>query len=335
MNKITVPFYFVLCVIGFLMTGCGGGSGNATPSDIDNTSIQLENLQTWQRHDEPVLRDPEPGGSFEVAADPHVFRSENGELAMVYSGSHPSNDYATIKLAVANTHTDWVVSDVLLTGSNSGNLDLNKETSFYRLSKSGKHQIFYIGYEDESIYNSQIFMAEADALEGPYELPTTPIIPTMVQDGLNVVTMTSPSVIEHEGRLYMVYCAWNGFPDPSIVRIHGAISDDDGVTWDIVGEVQVPSCMEGLLTKGPDGLFYAVGQADDGFVIGRSEEPFPENGYEMLPQPIMTPLGEPWEVDEMNTPQIFFDGNEVYLYYSGADYSKGWWVMLATTSLTN
>lgn len=321
----------ILSFIILLTAWCGSDSKTSTHNTIEN--IDFNKLQSWNRHDDPVLRDPELGIAFEVAADPHVFRTRNGALQMVYSGPHPSNDYATIKLASATSHFDWAPGAVLLEGSNSGGLDLNKETSFYRLAKSGKHQIYYIGYED-SEYKAQIFMAEADTLEGPYSLPTAPIIPLMVQHGLNVKVMTSPSIVEHEDRLYMAYCAWDDFPVPTIVKVHGATSDDDGKSWDLVGEVPVPSCMEGAFTSGPDGYFYAVSQ-DEGnmFTIGRSEKPF--GTYDMLPQPVMTSAGAPWEIDEMNTPQLFFENDKAYLYYSGADYSKGWWTMLATTDLIN
>lgn len=329
----------ILIATGFLMAGCGGNV--TSPSSGNNGNIHFEDLQNWQRHGNPVLRDPEPCSGFEAAADPHVFRTQDGELRMVYTGPHPildSNDHATIKLAVANSHTEWPPGPVLLVGSNSGGLDNSKETSFYRLAHSGKHQIYYIGYEEDgNMYESQIFLAEADVLEGPYTLPTAPIIPNGMQVGHEVVVMTSPSIVEHEGKLYMVYCAWNAFPVPTAVWVHGATSDDDGQTWDVVGEVPVPSCMEGSFTCGPDGLFYAVATQTNAqtevFTIGRSEYPF--GPYEMLTEPVMTSAGTPWEVDEMNTPQLFFEGDTAYLYYSGADYSTGWWVMLATTDLAH
>jgi len=333
-NKVRItPSIAILIAIGFLMTGCGGDrTGGSTGND---GSIHFEYLQSWQRHSVPVLQDPEPRGGFEVAADPHVFRNQNGALHMIYTGPHPSNDYATIKLATASSYTDWTVDSVLLAGSNSGNLDLNKETSFYRLADSGKHQIYYIGYEDENVYASQIFVAEADTLKGPYILPNNPIIPTGMQAEHEVVAMTSPSIVEYEEKLYMVYCAWDAFPNPTAVWVHGATSDDDGQTWDVVGEVLVPTCMEGSFTSGPDGFFYAVAQTGNGFTfsIGRSEQPF--GPYDMLSDPVMTLAGVPWEVDEMNTPQLFFEGDTAYLYYTGANYLKGWWTMLATADLAH
>ncbi|NBD16806.1 MAG: family 43 glycosylhydrolase [Cyanobacteria bacterium] len=321
--------HLILIAIALLLTACGENPMTSSDTTLQHphSDIHFEALQSWQRHPTPVLRDP--WLSYEVAADPHVFRDAEGMLRMVYTGPNPANDYATIKLATAKSYTEWTAGSVLLEGSNSEGLDLNKETSFYRLANSGKHQIYYIGYEDNEVYQSQIFLAEADTLTGPYRLPTAPIIATGMQGGHEVVTMTSPSIVEDEGRLYMVYCAWKAFPEPTIVWVHGAISDDEGQSWDVVGEVPVPSCMEGSLTAGPDGRFYAVAQGKGGFVIGRSETPF--GPYEMLPEPVMTCAGAPWEVDEMNTPQLLFEVNTAYLYYTGADYAKGWWTMLATT----
>lgn len=331
-NKQNALGIAILIAVGLLIMACeesGSVRSHTTRlKDIDG-SIHFEALQNWQRYGDPVLRDPLLG--YEVAADPHVFRTSEGTLRMVYSGPNPANDYATIKLATASSHTAWTPGPVLLEGSNSGNLDINKETAFYRLADSGRHQIYYIGYENGDVYMAQVFVAEADTLEGPYTLPNAPIISTRMQGVRNIVTMTSPSIVEHEDRLYMVYCAWNAFPEATAVWVYGATSDDDGQTWNVVGEVPVPSCMEGSLTKGPDHRFYAIGEGADGFTIGRSETPF--GAYEMLPKPVMAPLGEPWEVDEMNTPQLFFQGRTAYLYYSGADYAKGWWTMLATTNL--
>ncbi len=159
-----------------LTTGCSD-STTGVCGDSDE-HFCFSDLQSWQRHGDPVLRDPIPGGRYEVAAEPHVFRTQDGMLHMVYTGPHPGNDYVSIKLATATSHTEWSSGSVLLEDSNSGDLDLNKETAFYRLANSGKHQIYYIGYADEKTYESQIFMASADTLEGPYSLPTAPIIPT-------------------------------------------------------------------------------------------------------------------------------------------------------------
>ncbi len=143
----------------------------------DNGYIDFDSLQNWQRDNGPVLQDEEFDSGYEVAADPHVFRTPTNAIKMVYTGPDPvlgSNGHATIKLASLDANGQWHPDTELLLGSASNDLDLNKETSFYRLADSGKHQIYYIGYASGDVYNSQIFMAQANQLEGPYTLSSEP-----------------------------------------------------------------------------------------------------------------------------------------------------------------
>ena len=48
--------------------------------------------------------------------------------------------------------------------------------------------------------------------------------------------------------------------------------------------------------------------------------------------PILVLEGPPYERDEIIAPQLTIDPvtEKQYLYYTGADYQTGWWVMLAT-----
>ena len=148
--------------------------------------------------------------------------------------------------------------------------------------------------------------------------------------------MTSPSVVEHEGTLHLVYLAWNASPDEvSEVWVMGATSTDDGRSWSGIHEVEVPIGMEGQLTKGPDGAFYATATSaagnSEGVVLARATAPF--GPYEVLPAPALVKEGAPYEVHEANAAQLSFDeqNRTAYLYYVGADYDEGWWIMLATT----
>lgn len=298
--------------------------------------IDLDALQDWTRVEGRVLQDVVDG--YGAAADIHVFRDESGELAAVYSGTDPrAPEHAAIKLARATEHGSWDVETTVLSEIGAPVEQRNKETSFYRRTSDGTHQIFYIGYEDETTYASQIFRAESDALDGPYVMEEEPVIARGMQGGHDIQVMTSPSIVEHDGTLLMVYCAWDRFGEDEDLQVwvHGATSNDDGDTWTVLGEVDVPVCMEGALTKGPDGMFYAVSQQEEQFVLARAAEPL--GTYQFLPQPILSPLGPPDEI-EMNTPQIFFDDDLAFLYYSGANFSDenyeyGWWTLLAYTAL--
>lgn len=308
-------------------TSAGGETSETSAGAVE---IELDALQSWTRVEEPVLRDPESRLVYEVASDIHVFRDDDGDLRAVYTGPNPQVDVSSIKLASASDHTAWDPGEVVLDSAGSTMPQLNKETAIYRRAESGRHQIFYIGYADPGTYEAQIFLAESDEVVGPYTPFDEPVIARGAQAGHDVYLMTSPSIVAHAGALYMVYCAWDAFVDVTAVWVHGATSEDDGRTWTVVGEVDVPVCMEGSFVRGPDGKFYAVATAENGFTLGRADEPF--GPYAMLPDPILTPAGLPWE-NEIIAPQLLFDSDRAYLYYTGVDEAAGWWTMLAFTDL--
>jgi len=141
--------------------------------------------------------------------------------------------------------------------------NVHKETSFYRKAQSGKHQIYYIGYENEETYESQIFLAESDALDGEYQQNPKPVVPKGTIAGKSVYCMTSPSIVEHEGLLYMTFIGWNASPQKvSEIWLLGATSVDEGHTWSDFQIIDTPIGMEGQVTKHPDGRFVAVRTGD-------------------------------------------------------------------------
>ena len=130
--------------------------------------------EEWTRELAPVLRDTIVNENYQVASDAHVFADGN-TLRMIYTGDE--NGKSSIKLAQSNALNDWEPSMTLLGSVGPSGLDSHKETGFYRQASNGKHQIYYIGYDDESTYEAQIFLAEADLINGPYTQMDEPIIP--------------------------------------------------------------------------------------------------------------------------------------------------------------
>lgn len=306
-----------------------------------NITINLNSLSSFTRvSTEPILEDMFNGYGF--ASDIHVFESE-GQIYGIYSGSQErEDDSSSIKLATSTDYINWEKQGVLLGSDNPSDLDYNKETAFYRYSESrGKHQIYYIGYVDEDEYASQIFLTESDSPDGPYiKVNDNPIIPLGIQAGRDVKSITSPSIVEYEGTLYIAYCAWDA-PHEAVteVWIIGATSTDGGLTWSNYQEVNVPVCMEGQLTIGPDGKFYSlgtVGDESDGvatFTLARADHPF--GPYESVGTVLKRDINNDFE-KEFIAPQITFDTktNKAYLYYAGADYAIGWWIMIAEATYT-
>ncbi|MDB4292721.1 hypothetical protein N9954_04885 [Maribacter sp.] len=299
----------------------------------EETAVVVSEIEWTRSINNPVFRDLIPEESYEIASDPHVFFDGSNTLQMIYSGDE--NKRSSIKLATGTSWDNWSKSSSLLFETGPSNLDVYKETSFYRKTNTGVHQIYYIGYADEETYEAQIFLAEAASLNGPYTQMAQPVVAQGELAGKNVYCMTSPSVIEHEGLLYMTFIGWNAAPDDvTEVWIMGATSSDDGRTWGDFQLVDARIGMEGQITKTPNDTFVAVRTADyqDKEAIYYATATHPFGPWTEEEAPILSQTDAILEKDEIIAPQITYDPqtNEQLLFYTGADHLKGWWIMLAS-----
>lgn len=285
----------------------------------------------WARTGDPVLRDPIPGVAYEVAGDPHVFAGPGGTLHMIYSGD--DEDHIAIKLASATDLGAWEPQQTLLGMSTGHDVPRNKETAFYHLTDGGEHQIYFIGYEDEETYEASVYLATSANLDGPYTILPDPVMPRGLMADRQVYLITSPSVVAHDGVLHMAFLGWNGFADVTAVWVFGAVSSDAGRTWQDIAEIDVPIGMEGQITPHPDGGYVAARTGNyggrEGISIACADHPF--GPYTDSDTPVLQIAGPPWEVEEIIAPQIMFDPatGTPNLFYTGADYATGWWVMRA------
>ncbi|GAB5539887.1 MAG: hypothetical protein Salg2KO_19900 [Salibacteraceae bacterium] len=289
----------------------------------------------WVRYENnPVYRDHIEEEAYQSASDAHVFFDQKDELKMIYSGDHGGN--SSIKLATGKSWTSWESESTLLGNERSADgLDINKETAFYRLSESGKHQIYYIGSEENTSYRAPIYLAEADDLEGPYTISSGPVVSSGNIAGHDVYCMTSPSVVMHDSLLHLVFIGWNASPsEVSEVWVLGATSDDDGHTWTNFQEVETPIGMEGQLTQTDDGKYIAVYTTEyekrEGIYYATGDHPF--GPFQEEVNPIIVQNRAKLERNEIIAPQIIIDPEtgEEHLYYTGAWHVRGWWIMMAT-----
>ncbi len=188
------------------------------------------------------MRDLIVSENYEVASDPQVILSQHTDPIMIYSGDDGGN--ISIKLAKRVNIEKWAPSQVLIASSTEHQIPRFKETPFiYKLGS--EYQLYFIGYDDEESYKSQIYLAVSQNLEGPYKLLNEPVIPSGIIAGHDVHTITSPSIIEHEGQLKMTFLGWDDFANVTKVWVLGAVSRNAGRDWEIVGEVRAPIGMEG------------------------------------------------------------------------------------------
>ncbi len=305
---------------------------------ILNSCDENENTITdsWERYiRNPVFRDTVLNVSYEyeIASDAHVFFDEHSSLKMIYTGE--IDEKVSIKLATGSSWSNWTKEKDLLYKPNATGSDTYKETPFYRKSTSGKHQIYYIGYNNEYTYEAQIFLAESDSLTGEYYQYPQPIVPKGMIAGKNVYCITSPSILNYEGNLHIVFIGWNAPPNEvTEVWILGAKSTDEGHSWSDFQLVDTKIGMEGQVTKTPDGNFVAVrtGEYMNKEAIFYSTSSHPFGPWTESKEPILIQAGAPYEKDEIIAAQITIDINtgKQYLFYTGADYQKGYWIMMAT-----
>ena len=304
--------------------------------DVKQRTIEepLSNPNGWIKEaNNPIFRDLIPSENYEVASDPHVFFDNDGSLKMIYSGDN--NGFNGIKLATGSRINQWEAEGTLILNSLPSGEDRSKETPFYRKAANGKHQIYYIGYADEKTYQSQVYLAESDEIDGPYVQLDQPVIPRGIMAGKDVYLITSPSVVEYQGQLYMTFLAWNNNPElVSGVWVIGATSTDNGHTWTDFQEVDTKIAMEGQVTKVGENEFVAVrtGEYRDDEAIFYATATHPFGPWTEAAEPIITKSDPAFEKDEIIAPQITIDptNGEEHLFYTGADHQKGWWIMLAT-----
>ncbi|QDC10756.1 hypothetical protein FHY55_16635 [Oceanicola sp. D3] len=308
-----------------LLTGLALAALGATPASACLPS-------DWVRHDGPVFRDKLFFGLYEAASDPHVFATDDGRLAMIYSGD--DEDHSSIKLAFGTDWDSWEEWGVLLGPSQQPGAIAEKETAFYHRASATDHRIYFIGYEDGATYRSDIYLARAEALTGPWTILPEPVLRRGETDGHDVYLITSPSVVEWEGGLVMAYLGWNGLQNVTAVWSFAATSSPDGVAWEGVRQADVPIGMEGQITARPDGGFVAVATREaaegrEGIFAACADTPL--GPWTEMPEALLTLAGDAWEVDEIIAPSTTYDPEtgDPYLFYTSAEHSKGWRVMLA------
>lgn len=289
----------------------------------------------WERHDGPVFRDRMFFGLYEAASDGHVFVTESGQLAMIYSGD--DSDQSSIKLALGSDWDTWREWGVLLGPSRQPEAIAQKETATYLRVGPDDHRIFFIGYADQATYEAEVYMARAAALTGPWTITPEPVVRRGKTDGQDVYLITSPSVVVQDDSLVMAYLGWNGFEDVTEVWSFVTRSSLDGSGWSEGRQSLVPIGMEGQITPHPDGGFVAVATREtadgrEGIFAACADDV--TGPWTDLPEPLLVLAQDAWEVDEIIAPSITFDpeNGTPYLFYTAAEHAKGWRMMLARPS---
>ncbi|MDH5738725.1 MAG: family 43 glycosylhydrolase [Nitrospira sp.] len=308
---------------GIVMLGCGLSG-----------SVDFSGLTKFQRHYTAPLFGGEDGN---FAGDPHVVTEAEDAYRMVYTTDSGSDSQA-IGMAISTDLITWLPVESaqysdhrVLSGAGPAAGQLNQETAFYYKTPGGAHHIYYIGYDGtaEGAYVAQIYRAiSASNVLGPYTRETTPVVALGAGGSDDDSAMTSPSIVEYNGVLYMVYTGWGdspNSPDPAVTTMY-ATSSNNGTTWVKQGSLSWNDIfgVEAHIEKGPDGFYYRAGVVVDGggndaVTIGRAFSPL--GPYETYPDVLTLGGASVGEVASITSPSLLFheDTATLYMFYGAVD----------------
>lgn len=279
-------------------------------------------------------------GQYGVAGDPSIIKI-NDQYHMFYGCFDPNRKpqgtdvcRATskdgIKWELPNTGNLAVLGQVTKPDVNSWHTA--NETPFI-LSFQGKYWLYFNGYKDKGgIFNSlPASLGLAISTDGiKFELQNTPVLQPD-QAGYDQSAIVSPSIVNSNGKLYMVYTAFC-LKSSCVPKTGTALmmaTSSDGVHWQklpkpiIDTSVALPDFVrsayelaEPELILGPDNfyyLFFTATQGDKPHMIGVARSANPSGPWTFNPEPVM--IVQPSET-EVVAPNVRIEGNKVRMWFS-------------------
>ena len=280
------------------------------------------------------LTDPVFESELNIAADPSIVRSgdtlfmyysaENFKIGVVYSlddgdtWESPDGNRADDYAALSGQSDKW--------DSTLETIDVLKVGNTYRM--------YYAGYregeaDNDHVDNYEIGLAvSTDGINFTRhpESVEKAILPRDVsdEDSNDRHAMTSPGVVYHDNKYYMIYAGWNVTDDwtgsNAGIRIMGATSED-GVSWTKISKPIIipsevtysPDINEATLLRSDDGFWYIVFSTDISIGIARAID-F-TGSYDIYPETIISPAST-WD-SEVTAPDAIIENNKMRIWFHG------------------
>ncbi len=313
----------------------GGPAAAASPTaGRARTVVESPGWAAWTKYTDPVH-----SGAFRLVGDPSVMPDPAGGLRMVYNCFDPRRKRGAICLARSSDGLDWADVDTgdrelrgRIVRTRAGEWDDAQETPF-EIRYKGEHLLYFVGYRDRGgfikSFPAHVGMAwSKDGLK--YERgDAEPVIRTSPGSWDNDA-ISSPSVVEHDGRLVMLYTAhcWTQCPKGTGITLLAATSDD-GRRWTkrdtpVLTKADFPWAKDGIaeaeVSRGPDGryyLFYSLLYGDDGHEVGVAVADSPFGPWRINRQPILKKSADGFDAIGPIAPTVVYEANRVRLWFHG------------------
>lgn len=314
----------------------GKASPPARPAADGAATVTVESpgWSAWTKRIEPVH-----SGPYSAVGDPTVWQEGEG-LRMVYNCFDIERKRGAICLASSSDGLRWTdvpTGDDKLPGrlikTRPGQWDDAQETPFM-FKWRGEYLLYFIGYKDKGGFFASFpaHVGLAVSKDGVrFERPDTEPVLKTTPGGFDGDSISSPSLVEHEGKLVMLYSAYcfsKCPPGGAGVTLLAATSTD-GRNWTkhptpILTKKDFPHAKEGIaeaeVRKGPDGqyyLFYSLLYGDKGHEVGLARAPSPFGPWEINPQPVLRKSAKGFDAIGPIAPTVVFEGERVRMWFHG------------------
>ena len=353
--------------LGLTVAGCGGGGGDsgtaeltaadavaaeqppATPLDHQATAgYDAQGWAIWQRRSAPVY-----SGAHALVGDPSVLRDGN-LLRMFHTCYDVERQGPAICQATSVDGLAW--TPVPMPGSLPGRMltqrpgkwDDTHETPL-AIRFRGEVLLYYAGYRDRGghLKSFPIQIGLATSIDGVhFTLASDEPVLTVSPAGFDADAVFSPAIVEHQGRLVMLYTA---YCMDTCTRAQGvylmAATSDDGRRWTrieqpVIDPSSMPPGVSGIaevhLSQGPDQQYYLFAtylyEAGQGHEIGIGRAPSPLGPWQLSAAPIVRRSAAGFDDLGPIAPTVLIEAGQARMWFHG--FSSGQQVQIGYAQAT-
>jgi len=287
---------------------------------------------SWTKNLKPTF-----SGPYNLIGDPSVVR-DGSTLRMAYNCYDPMRHQGAVCEALSSDGLNWTdapLNDGIagrLIQSRAGEWDDTHETPL--IIKRGTETLLYFsGYVNKGgfVNSFPAYVGLANSTDGLHftRYGSEPVIKT-TPGGYDNDAVFSPSIVEHDGQLVMIYTGhcWTNCPNGAGVFLLAATSID-GRSWTklpkpILSKADVSIAKDGVaeadIVKGPDGYFYLFmtllqGDAPHQIGVARSATPF--GPWDINPTPILSGTAGEFDAKGVVAPTVLIEGGKVRMWFHG------------------
>lgn len=306
---------------------------SATTTKAGTVSFASSGWSTWTKNLKPIF-----GGPYNLVGDPSVVR-DGSTLRMAYNCFDPMRQRGAVCEALSSDGLGWSdapINDGIagrLIQTRAGEWDDAQETPL--IYKFGKETLlFFSGYLKKGSGFVDSFPAHiglATSTDGLNftRYGTDPVLKT-TPGGYDNDALFSPSIVEHNGKLVMIYTGhcWTNCPNGMGVFLLAATSTD-GRNWTklakpIISKAELPMAKDGAaeaeMVKGPDGYYYlfmTLLQGDAGHNIGVARSATPFGPWDVNTTPILKGTSGEFDGLAAVAPSVLIENGKVRLWFHG------------------